>query len=580
MLFDQYGREIKAQKPIMEEIAVSSIRDRYGSYPSHGLTPQRLATIFREADQGDIGRQAELFEEMEEKDLHLGGILQTRKLAVSGLNWDILPASDSSEDKKIAEAAIEMIEYVENFEDFLLDLLDAIGKAFSIQEMMWDISEGQAWIKSLEWVHQRRFTFASADKTLKTPKLLTDEAPIWGEDLLPNKFILHKYRARSGITPRGGLLRPSAYMYLFKNYDIKDWLIFNELFSVPMRVGKYKPGAGTDEKEALKRAVFNLGVDAAAVISDSTIIELVESKRSGNANVFSQLAEFCDRAMSKGVLGHTGSAESTSGKLGGEVAAENVRQDLVEADAKATMKTIKFQLLAPWVLFNYGPGKGVPIFKLHFEKEEDLEKAAKVYGFLVKDANFEGIPESHIHDRFGIPVPEKGERTLRAAGSQAPAILPPGKDGLSTANRSAFTSLMVNAGIDPTDAWINFYLERIAPSLQGAREGALGEVEKWLRSLSEPPAQEEFIAGIETILGTSSSAAISREVITDTVAEIYTAFRAAPGVNLAFGGPDVRAINFLSRLDQFYTSSYLKNPDAQKVMRNFLQERYLEKGGG
>ncbi len=48
------------------------------SYPSQGLTPERLAAIFREADAGDVRRQAELFEEMEEKDAHLGSVLQTR----------------------------------------------------------------------------------------------------------------------------------------------------------------------------------------------------------------------------------------------------------------------------------------------------------------------------------------------------------------------------------------------------------------------------------------------------------------------------------------------------------------------
>ncbi len=88
MLYDQYNREIKLNKPILEEVAVQTVRDRYGSYPSQGLTPQRLATIFKEADQGDITRQAELFMEMEEKDLHLGGVLQTRKLAITGLEWD------------------------------------------------------------------------------------------------------------------------------------------------------------------------------------------------------------------------------------------------------------------------------------------------------------------------------------------------------------------------------------------------------------------------------------------------------------------------------------------------------------
>lgn len=578
MLLDQFGREIRQNKPILQEVAVAGVRDRYGNYPSQGLTPQRLATIFKEADQGDVSRQAELFEEMEEKDLHLGGVLQTRKLAVAGLDWDILPASDSAEDKKIADAAMEMIGYLDNFEDALLDMLDAVGKGFDVQEIMWEMSEGQVWIKALEWIHQRRFTFNSPAALLKIPKLLTDASPSYGEDLLPNKFILHKYKARSGATPRGGILRPCAYMYLFKNYDIKDWVIFNELFSVPMRVGKYKPEAGGPEKDALKKAVFNLGVDAAAVISDNTLIELLESKRTGDVGVFENLATFCDRAMSKGVLGHTGSAESSAGRLGGEMAAENVRQDLKEADAKSVMKTIRGQLLTPWVLFNYGPGKGVPNFQLHFETEDDLETAAKVYGILVKDAGFTGIPESHIHDRFGIPVPTKGEKTLRA--STTPTLKGTRTGGAEDEPVANKAIIMINAGIDPTDVWIDFYLGQLAPFLQGARKKALNEIETWLRSLPVPPDQSELIGHIETTLGTSAAKAIGSNVITDTVAQIYTAFRESPGVNLSFGGPDVRAVNFLGKLDHFYTSSYLKNPDAQSVMRNFIREHYLEKGGG
>ena len=413
MILDQYGREIKSNKPILNEIAVQTIRDRYYSYPSYGLTPQRLARIFKEADQGDIVRQAELFEEMEEKDPHLAGCLQTRRLAVSGLEWEILPASDSPEDKKIAEAAKEMLDYIENWEEAILDLLDAVGKGFSILEIMYEIAEGMVWVKELKWIHQKKWTFNSPDVLLEYPRLLTDESPVWGEDVPKDKFIFHKSKARSGATSRGGLLRPCAYMYLFKNYDIKDWLIFNELFSVPMRIGKYKTGASPSEIETLKQAVFNLAVDAAAVISDSTIIELLEARStSTNADTFLKFAEFCDKAITKSVLGHTGAAEGTPGRLGSEDQARQIRQDLLESDAKSLQKTIKFQLLAPWVKFNYGPDKGVPQFKFHFEAPEDIEKTAKVYGILVKDVNFQGIPEDHIYERFGIPKPKAGERVI------------------------------------------------------------------------------------------------------------------------------------------------------------------------
>lgn len=58
-------------RPETRELAVARIQDKYSDYPSNGLTPTRLAAIFREADTGDIMRQMELFEEMEEHDPHL-----------------------------------------------------------------------------------------------------------------------------------------------------------------------------------------------------------------------------------------------------------------------------------------------------------------------------------------------------------------------------------------------------------------------------------------------------------------------------------------------------------------------------
>ena len=72
-------RSTQTPRPETREVAVSQVTDKYSEYPSDGLTPVRLAEIFKEADAGDVLRQAELFEEMEEKDPHLFSQLQTRK---------------------------------------------------------------------------------------------------------------------------------------------------------------------------------------------------------------------------------------------------------------------------------------------------------------------------------------------------------------------------------------------------------------------------------------------------------------------------------------------------------------------
>nr|WP_261945060.1 DUF935 domain-containing protein [Paenibacillus melissococcoides] len=99
----------KPRRPELNEIAVAPVWDKYSTYPSNGLTPVRLAQIFREADAGDVLRQMELFEEMEEKDPHLFSQLQTRKNAVTGLDFEVIPFSDDEWDKQIAEFVKEQI---------------------------------------------------------------------------------------------------------------------------------------------------------------------------------------------------------------------------------------------------------------------------------------------------------------------------------------------------------------------------------------------------------------------------------------------------------------------------------------
>ncbi len=421
-LYDAYDRQMKAGRPILDELGVVSVRDRYSSYPSLGLTPERLAAIFKEADLGDMLRQAELFEEMEEKDAHLGSVLATRKLAVAGLDWEVVSASKEKEDEEIASFVKEALIWVQNWDDALLDMLDAIGKGFSVSELMWEMAEGRVWVKEIKWRHQKRFTFLNAPSTPplslrggggELPRLITDAEPVYGENLLPNKFVVHSYRARSGFAPRGGVLRPCAYMYLFKNYAVKDWIVFAERFAMPLRIGKFSQGTSEADRKVLKNAVYNLGADAAAVISDGTVIELLEQAgKTSSAEIYEKLVAFCDRSVSKAVLGHTGSSESAPGKLGSEDAAMDVRRDILEADAKALAKSIQMQVIRPLVEFNFGPGRAMPVFKFHYEAGEDLKAMAETYKVLA-DSGFDGIPKSHIHKKFGIPLPEGGEETVK-----------------------------------------------------------------------------------------------------------------------------------------------------------------------
>jgi phage gp29-like protein len=415
-LKDFWGRWFKpADKPEMREVAAVSLEDRYSSYPSVGLTPGALAGIFQEADQGSVRRQMELFEEMEEKDAHLASLLQTRKLAVLSLDYEVMPYSQGDEDRRIAEAVGELVYGIPNLEGAFLDLLDAIGKGFALTEMLWQVEGGQARVAELKWVPQKRVTFVEDLK----PRLLSSATDWEGAELPPWKVIYHRYKARSGHDTRAGVLRVVGYLYLLKNFALKDWAAFNEVFGMPLRLGKYDQAASPADREALMQAIRNLGADAAGIISKSTEIEFVEvaARQAGNAIPFKVLADFCNREMSKAVLGQTLSSD-TSGGTGTYAAArvhQQVRRDLVEADAQALGQTLREQLLKPLVGFNFGWDKPAPWFRFRYEEEEDLKTLAEVYRNLAAA----GLPMNweHVAERFGIPLPAEwiGKRDGAAA---------------------------------------------------------------------------------------------------------------------------------------------------------------------
>jgi phage gp29-like protein len=426
-LLDQFGREVQVKsKPEMREIAVTTIRDRWSNYPSGGLTPQSLATIFKEADSGDVARQAELFEEMEEKDTHLFSELQTRKDAVHGLDYEITPWSESAEDKRIRDFVADCIFNLASFDDALLDLLDAIGKGYSLCEILWATDGGKAVIGRLQWIHAKKALFYERGaanawaKSYEVPRILTEAEPFNGETMPPFKLVYHRYKARSGYDTRAGILRVCAWMYLFKNYAIKDWVAFSEVFGMPLRLGKYDPGASQADKDALVAAIQSLGSDAAGIISKNTEIQFVEAVKglSGGNIVYEKLAEFCDKQMSKAVLGQTATTEGTPGKLGSDDAQDRVRHDLIVADSESLATTVRFQIIRPLVGWNFGWDKPLPWFNLLYEKPEDTEKLMKVY----EGASRLGQPisQEHVSARFKIPLPKKGETILQPPAPSGP----------------------------------------------------------------------------------------------------------------------------------------------------------------
>ena len=227
-----------SKKSLSEEVSgPDAIGIRQGwnaSEVASTLDPSRLATLIQGAKAGNIQDYLTLAEEMEERDLHYRSVLGTRKLSIVGLDAVVDPGDDSGPAHEMAESVKRNIIDRPEFAELVTNALDALGKGFSVNEIIWD-TEGIPWRPArYEWRDPRWFEY----DTETGRKLLLREGADKVE--LPKyKFVKHEPLLKSGLPIRGGIALPAAYYHLIKSFDVAGWAAFVEVFGYPIRVGKY-----------------------------------------------------------------------------------------------------------------------------------------------------------------------------------------------------------------------------------------------------------------------------------------------------------------------------------------------------
>lgn len=383
----------------------ASVSQMFRETVANGLTPQRLASILRDAAENDATDFLTLAEEMEERDGHYGSVLSTRKSAVCNVAPIVEAASEDPRDQEIAQAVETLIE-TPTFIDAMEDMLDALGKGYSVVEIIWHTDADRWTPVDFIWRDPRFFQF---DKTTRRNLRMRVDGMEEGPELAPGKWIGHVPKVKSGIPIRQGLARLSAWAWLIKSYTLKDWMQFVDVFGMPLRVGRYHNGASEEDKRALLRAVRMIAVDAAAIIPMGMEIEFHKVESGRGQSVFGALAEFVDAQMSKAVLGQTMTTDDGSSLAQAQIHNE-VRLDIMKKDARQLSNTINRDLIRPFVQLNFGPQETYPIFRLPVDDPDDLDALSNQLARLVPLGLKVG--QKSIRDRFGLPEPEDEEELL------------------------------------------------------------------------------------------------------------------------------------------------------------------------
>ena len=403
---------------LSEEIAtptLAGVRRTHEERVASGMTPERLGTILRDAAEGNGRAYLTLAEEMEERYLHYGSQLQTRRLAIEGV-------APTLESEGVAPKIVEAVEELVNDDglgEAMGSLTDGIAKSYASVEMMWEYERKALRPVRYVWRDQRFFQFDRL--TLQNLRLAVDGS-IEGEELEQAKFLRHLPRARLGVPLRRGVARPAAWAYLIQQFSLQDWAAFSEVYGMPLRVGKYNAGASSADKRTLLRAVSSIANDAAAIIPAGMEIEFHEVSGQNGAAVFGGLLEYIDKQISKIVVGQTMTSDDGS-SLGQAKIHNEVRLDILRADCKQLAITVNRDLIKPFVDLNYGPQEHYPRLQLPVPDPEDVTALSAALGTLVPLGL--RVKQTEVREKLGLSDPEAGDDLLTAPNQAPVAITAP-----------------------------------------------------------------------------------------------------------------------------------------------------------
>lgn len=422
------------------------------------LTPERLATILKDVRSGECPAEyLELAQDMELKDLHYRSVISTRKDAVCGLDIQVVPSSEDKKDIEIAEAVRRDI--VENptasLRTLYRNMLDSLSKGFAVNEIMWDTT-GKTWKpKTYEWKDARWFQY---DKDTGKHLMLRD--PLSNElyPLAANKFIIFEPHLISGTQIISGLALPALFYFMLKSYDITSWAAFIDRYGFPIRLGKYGKKATEEDIKTLKRAIAAIGADFGAVIPESALIEIIESKNTGDTSeAYQKMAVWIDKQISKLVLGQTMTTDEGSSRAQSQTH-EEVRDDIADSDLEQLNDCLNSQLVVPYIKFNFGAQEFYTRVQLYKPDTKSIEQIVNA----IEKLGPQGlkVPADEVRELLGFSKPKEGEETI---GGMVNVLSMNDSEGLTELNAVQLTHTNRTESSDPVDELLdemdNDYIE-------------------------------------------------------------------------------------------------------------------------
>lgn len=403
--------------------------DRDGTGLGQQFTKAHVNGYISAASNGDTRSFSQFKREMVASDAHLSAEIEKANamLVQAPLELSPWPPSVSTYSKRQTPEAAKALEITAYCREQLLDPDVRIGRA--IEHAVWGLLDGVAgfevvWsrlprgrygIASIEPVPSDRFRWFYDRHALGVQPGTDSTQLVPVEDFGPGLAVLVA-EPEQARRDRAGLLRRCVSPWLTARNGREWWARDIEIFASPFRWAKYKRG-DKDAPAKLREALRTMGNLGYAAFPDDVDLEFVKGFDTAGKGQ-GDLVGYCERSMSKAILGATQTADIQVGA--GSKASAGVHLDVVEARVDAFGHVIcedflRRQVLKPLVAASFGEEAAelyTPVPQIRVRKDADLLEFMQAMK-TAREAGVTTIPVGYVHARTGIPQPEEGEPTLK-----------------------------------------------------------------------------------------------------------------------------------------------------------------------
>jgi phage gp29-like protein len=266
-------------------------------------------------------------------------------------------------------------------EPAMLDLLEgAHSLGFSYSQILWDTNK-KIWKPYLQSFNAR-YSWYHWLLRCHVAVTLDGQTPITPGD---GHWVLHAPYGQYRGWMRGAL-RAVAQWWLARGYALRDWARYCERHGFPIILLDTPFGADPQDIAAAQSQLVTIGQEDVFATPGSVDLQkygkydlrYLEPK-DRNWQSFKELIQQCSDEITLAFLGQNLTSEVKEGSLAAARVHADVRQAILEADARALGRTLYTQVARPFAALNFGDARYAPTIQWDIRPQEDLEQKARTF---------------------------------------------------------------------------------------------------------------------------------------------------------------------------------------------------------